>query len=340
VTAATPSTAAAQPAGTLAPGYTCRVCGGSGPFALHRAREMMFASGEGFDYAMCPDCGCLQIVDVPTDLARHYGEGYYSFNAGAEGDRGGIPGVLVRARNRHLSGRLDPLGAIAARLRPYAALASLRPLHLARDARVLDVGCGGGELLRALRSAGFERLTGADPFVARDLDLGGGARVLRRELAEVPGEFDLVMFHHSLEHLADPGAALRAAFARLAPGGACLVRIPTVSSWAWRHYGVDWCALDAPRHLMLHSRQSIARLAQACGFRLERIVDDSNGFQFWGSEQYRRGLPLMRPGCHDIVPAPGAFTRDELQGFERRARALNQAGEGDQIAVYLSRPAP
>ena len=320
-------------------GYRCRVCAGTGPFGIHSVREMMFASGRRFSYAMCPDCGCLQILEVPVDLAFHYGEGYYSFSAGDSGPRSMVASWLVRARNEHLSGRFNPLGAVVARVKPYTALASVKSLRLARSTRVLDVGCGGGELLRALRLAGFGRLTGVDPFVAAELDLGGGARVLRCELAEVTGEFDLVMFHHSLEHMPDPCAALQCAFDRLAPGGTCLVRIPTVSSWAWRHYGVDWCSLDAPRHLMLHSRRSIEQLAQSCGFQLDRIVDDSNGFQFWGSEQYRRGIALMRPGCNDIVPAPGAFTRAELREFERRAAALNQAGDGDQIAVYLTRPA-
>jgi SAM-dependent methyltransferase len=317
--------------------FACRVCGSTGPFATHRVREMMFGTQEAFDYALCEACGCLQIVHIPTDLGRHYGEGYYSYSGGAARAPGALEQALERARNRHLAGRFDVLGWLASQARPYTALASLRPLRLAPSARILDVGCGGGELLRALQAAGFTRLLGADPFVASDLDLGGGLRVLQRELAAVDGEFDLVMFHHALEHVPDPRAALQAAWQRLAPGGHCLVRIPTVSSHAWQHYGVDWCALDAPRHLMLHSRRSITLLAEQCGFSVERIDDDANGFQFWGSEQYRRGVALMRPGHTNIEPAHGLFTARELQAFERRAQELNRRHEGDQIVVYLKR---
>lgn len=315
--------------------FVCRICGGAGPFRSYRVREMMFGLGESFDYALCPDCGCLQIAAIPDDMSRYYGAGYYSF--GPRPAQHGVGAALVRARNRALAGRADPVGWLVGRFRPYRALASLRPLRLAPDARIVDVGCGGGELLLALQSAGFSALLGVDPFIAHDLNLGGGLVVRRAELPAVSGPFDLVMFHHSLEHIDDPHTVLRAAHDALVPRGRCLVRIPTVSSFAWRHYGVDWCALDAPRHLVLHSTQSIRLLAERCGFTVHDIVCDSDAFQFWGSEQYRRGIALMRPGCNDIVPAPGVFIPAELRAFGRHAVRLNRANDGDQIAVYLER---
>ena len=317
-------------------GPHCRICDSAGPFQHHRVRDMMFGPGDHFDYRLCAACGCLQIADIPADLSRHYGEGYYSF--GERTTPGRIGRLLVRARNRHLTGHVNPLGWAMAQLRPFRALASLGPLGLLPDARIVDVGCGSGELLLALHSAGYTRLQGVDPFIAHDLDLGGGLRVHKAELNALPASsFDLVMFHHSLEHIVDEHAALRAAHRLLVPGGRCLVRIPTVSSHGWQHYGTDWCALDAPRHLVLHSRQSIAVLAERCGFRVCRITDDADAFQFWGSEQYRRGIPLMRSGCHDITPAPGVFTAAQLRDMARRAEQLNREQAGDQIAVELLR---
>ncbi len=297
---------------------------------------MMFGPGEHFDYRLCIGCGCLQIADIPADLSSHYGAGYYSFGERTAPSRMGR--WLIRARNQHLTSQFNPLGWVLAQMRPFRALASLQSLGLRPDARIVDVGCGSGELLLALQSAGYTRLQGVDPFIAHDLDLGSGLRVQKAELDALPAvSFDLVMFHHSLEHIVDEPAALRAAHRMLAPGGRCLVRIPTVSSHAWRYYGVDWCALDAPRHLVLHSRQSIAVLAERCGFKVCRITDDADAFQFWGSEQYRRGIPLMRSGCHDITPAPGAFTPARLRDMARRADRLNREHAGDQIVVELQR---
>lgn len=323
--------------------WRCSVCDSVGAFESYNVREHMFGYGDTFEYRRCIDCGCLQILNTPVDLSRYYGSGYYSM--GERPRRGWLATMLIRARNRHLAGHFDPLGGCLARRWRFLALASLRPLKLNRNARILDVGCGGGELLLALQSAGFTRLLGVDPFVVADMDLGGGLIVKRVELTDLVlqlGEssaFDLVMFHHSLEHIENPVATLRAAYAALVPGGRCVVRIPTVDSYAWRYYGVDWCALDAPRHLMLHSRRSIALLAKKCGFEVDASIDDSTAFQFWGSEQYRRGVSLMRPGCHDILPATGLFTAEELRSFEQRAVEMNRQGDGDQIVVYLRRAA-
>lgn len=322
--------------------WRCRICESAGVFESYNVREHMFGYGDTFEYRRCVDCGCLQIVDVPVDLSRYYGPGYYSM--GERPRHGWLVRALIRARNRHLVGRLDPLGGWLSRRWYFLALASLRPLKLSREMRILDVGCGGGELLQALQSVGFMHLLGVDPFIVDDIDLGGGVMVKRAELTDLMleaggkrGAFDLVMFHHSLEHIESPAITLRAACAALVPGGRRVVRIPTVDSYAWRHYGVDWCALDAPRHLVLHSRRSIALLAESCGFEVEAIVDDSTAFQFWGSEQYRRGVSLMRAGCHDILPAPGLFATEELRNFAQRAVEMNRQSDGDQIVVYLRR---
>jgi len=324
-------------ASSAPPRSACRICGSSAVRATHQVREMMFGSQETFGYFECAACGCLQIATVPDDLSRHYGEGYYSFADRAS--HRGLRAALIRARNRYLAGDPDPLGWAVSRLKPYLALASLRPLGLRRDTRIVDVGCGGGELLLTLQSIGFSRLLGVDPFVSHDLDLGGGLRVLRTQLAAVQEPQDVVMFHHSLEHIGEQRPVLAAAYALLVPGGRCVVRIPSVSSFAWREYGTDWCALDAPRHLYLHSKESIRMLAEQAGFRVENITSDSTSFQFWGSEQYRRGMALMMPGSHAIAPAAGAFSASELRDFGRRAAQLNRVNDGDQIVVYLRRDA-
>jgi hypothetical protein len=87
---------------------------------------------------------------------------------------------------------------------------------------------------------------------------------------------------------------------------------------------------------MLHSRDSIVLLAERCGFEVIRMNDDSDTFQFWGSEQCQRGIPLMRRGT--LEPESGQFTPSELRNFARRAAELNRQHDGDQIVVYLKRP--
>src|SRR6185436_10142585 len=113
---------------------------------------------------------------------------------------------------------------------------------------ILDVGAGAGKLLLDLNFLGFRNLVGVDPFIEKDIYHPSGVKILKKELKEMDQEFDLVMFNHSFEHMPEPLAILRKAHQLVRPGHFLVVRIPLAGSFAWRKYGVDWMALDAPRH--------------------------------------------------------------------------------------------
>jgi 2-polyprenyl-6-hydroxyphenyl methylase/3-demethylubiquinone-9 3-methyltransferase len=98
-----------------------------------------------------------------------------------------------------------------------------------RDARVLDVGCGGGILSEALAAAGAD-VTGID-LAPRVLDVArlhlheSGVNVAYREIsvealaAESPGAFDAITCMEMLEHVPDPGSVIAACAQLLKPGG-------------------------------------------------------------------------------------------------------------------------
>lgn len=98
-----------------------------------------------------------------------------------------------------------------------------------KDARVLDVGCGGGILSEALARAGAI-VTGID-LAPRVLEVArlhlheSGLRVEYREIAvealvaHMPGSFDAVTCMELLEHVPDPGSVIHACAALLKPGG-------------------------------------------------------------------------------------------------------------------------
>jgi SAM-dependent methyltransferase len=328
-----------EPPATPSTRYSeCRICGHRGEAPVVEAREMMFGSGEHFDYFRCPACGCLQIAAIPADLGAHYVGDYYSLelDPGAKFGHG-----LRRWRKAFRLARLVDERAwvqrLFTRLAPDPALAAVAALGLSKSARILDVGCGGGLDLYRLHLAGFRNLLGVDPFIPADIVHEGGVRIVKTELAALDGTWDIVTFHHSLEHLADQAETLRAAAARLAPGGRVVVRVPLVSSWAWEHYGTDWVGLDAPRHLYLHTPESLAVAASAAGLEIAATVYDSGALQFWGSEQYRRGIALTSARSHARDPKSSIFTRREMAQFERRAKRLNAERRGDQAAFTLRR---
>ena len=150
----------------------------------------------------------------------------------------------------------------------------------------------------------------------------------RAEIADTEGEFDLVMFHHSLEHVAEPLAALKDAYRLLTPGGKCLVRIPLLS-FAWEKYGVNWVGLDAPRHLVLMTEKTIKKIAEDAGFQVAEVIYDSTSFQFSASEKYSLDIPL--------VDEREPFSRRQLRDWDKEAKRLNRLGRGDQAAFVLKK---
>ena len=168
----------------------------------------MFGTRDEFEYLECPNCGTVQIADVP-DLEAYYPKSYYSFEAPAaspikEGLANAATDVFYRTRNLSIANRVFELfGADARLIDRGLGLKSVLRLDPAKDARILDVGCGSAELLRVLARLGFTALTGIDKFLREDSDRDG-VKLRAAELSDLDGRFDLIMFHHSLEHMADP----------------------------------------------------------------------------------------------------------------------------------------
>jgi 2-polyprenyl-6-hydroxyphenyl methylase / 3-demethylubiquinone-9 3-methyltransferase len=104
--------------------------------------------------------------------------------------------------------------------------------------RALDVGCGAGLLTEPLTRLGA-RATGVDAApeliaAAREHAAAMGLDIDYRErtVEETEGQFDLVTAMEVVEHVADPGAFLKALAKRLAPGGLLILSTPNATGWS------------------------------------------------------------------------------------------------------------
>jgi SAM-dependent methyltransferase len=214
-------------------------------------------------------------------------------------------------------------------------LQCLGPIRPQKTDRILDVGSGAGTFLHQLQGLGFTNLHGIDPFLNENLPVVPGLKLQKCDIHDIHEIKDIITFHHTFEHIPDPHACLAKVRTLLAPGGWCVIRIPTVSSWAWEHYGIDWVQLDAPRHLYLHSLKSIKNLAVKHGLEMPSIIFDSTTLQFIGSEQYRMGIAHRGADSYFVDPSKSHFSRHDIANFKKQAGILNAERRGDQFVAYL-----
>jgi len=313
----------------------CKICGNNDDNRPYKPREMMLGLRDEHSYFECAKCGCLQIESVPENLPTYYPENYYSYKK--TGTSNLLKKQLIRFRDQYAVAGKSLIGHLIYFSSPEPKLNTLKSLNLEKTSRIMDVGCGAGNLLYSLKEIGFENLLGIDPFNDDDIKYENGLTIEKKSLHEVNGEWDLIMFHHSFEHVYDQHEVLQKVHKLLASNGSCLIRIPTVSSYAWMHYGLDWVQLDAPRHLFLHSVDSMRLLAEKNGFKLEHVLYDSNALQFWGSEQYKKDIPLRDKKSYAESINNSIFTAKEIKTFEKRAKELNALNQGDQAAFYLKK---
>jgi SAM-dependent methyltransferase len=328
----------------------CRICGAGKSSGAFNAREMMYGSREEFAYSQCSDCGTLQIVDVPADLARYYPDSYYSFSG--DSDRNCSMPVPVWC--------LTMLGGPVIRLKDLLApqvggdewektiTRRVTDFYfggtgVTLNSRILDVGCGSGSFLRSLRNIGFTNLHGIDLFVAGGIKYENGLTIVEGTILNLDPEqkFDLIMFNHSFEHVPNPVETIRAAAALLSNEGLCLIRVPTVSSYAWERYGINWANFEAPRHLFIPSIESIGILAKSAGLKLEKAIYDSTSMQFWASQMIEEDTPIFSDGPIGAGLFSSRFSLRQFQAFERESQTLNESGRGDMVAFYFrpDRPA-
>ena len=312
----------------------CKICDNDKDNKEFEVKEMMFGTREVFRYFQCSRCGCLQIEDVPHNLSDYYPKDYYSYNASVS-NKSQINKLLSRLRDNYAIRGEGLAGRFLYAIFPNPFLSSMRPVEITKDTRILDVGCGSGSLLYSLKELGFSRLLGIDPYNDKAIQYKNGLEIQKKEVHEVEGKWDVVMLHHTFEHIDNPLETLQLIANLLTPNGRCIIRIPIVPSYVWEHYGVNWVQLDAPRHLFLHSVKSMNILTGQCGLKMQNVVYDSTAFQFWGSEQYVKDIPLRDKRSYSVNADSSIFTQKEIANFKKRSKELNLANQGDQAIFYL-----
>ncbi len=135
--------------------------------------------------------------------------------------------------------------------------------------KLLDVGCGDGNILLIAKKLGWN-VTGLeiDPsavFAARS----NGLNVIEGDyskLDEFRSQFDCIICSHVLEHVHQPLALIKLLRSAMKPNGILLLSLPNANSHLRYAFGENWRGLEAPRHIAIPTLEMMMNLLSENSF--------------------------------------------------------------------------
>ncbi|MGA8940217.1 MAG: class I SAM-dependent methyltransferase, partial [Acidobacteriaceae bacterium] len=229
---------------------------------------VFYAPGK-WSMKMCPNpvCGLLWLDPMPVaeDLPAAY-EGYYTHGVETR------PALYAGGRFLYrfvMDVALWLTGIPAERRR-----SELMFIEDVPRGRLLDVGCGYGTFLAAMKRRGWQ-VAGVDfdPVAAEAArrTYGLDVRVGTIENVKAGGPaYDVITASHVIEHVPDPVSFLSTCRALLKPGGLLVLKTPNADSFGSRRYGPAWRGLEPPRHLHIFTLDALQACARRAGFSVSR----------------------------------------------------------------------
>ncbi len=290
------------------------------PFVLPEGHPL----GGGYDVLGCEACGFVYADSNVTQAAY---DAYYARLSKYEDPRTATGGgdqpwddARLEETARTLAGQLpDP------------------------NAKIVDVGCANGGVLRHLSRLGFRQLLGVDPSARCAAAVGSipGATGLVGSLFSLPRDAcgaDAVVLSHVLEHVEELRRGLVAARRLLRPGGIIYVEVPDATRYA--------DCLAAPfqdfntEHVNHFGPVSLASLLALEGFEVlavrRKTIAASAGVPYpavYAIGRAAAGTPAPRtpPRDDELLPA--------IHDYVRRSAALMRTIDGG-LAPLLDPPTP
>jgi len=164
--------------------------------------------------------------------------------------------------------------------------------------RMLDIGCGMGDLLSAVADCWEKHGLEVSEFAAREASRYGNIFVGPLKSAPYREEyFDLVVMNHVIEHMESPYDEVKRVRAVLKHNGKLVIGTPDFDGAMARRYGPKYRLLNDRTHVSLFSRVSLRQFLEDHGFEVER-----ESFPFFETRHFTRENLLRLTDTEGISP--------------------------------------
>jgi 2-polyprenyl-3-methyl-5-hydroxy-6-metoxy-1,4-benzoquinol methylase len=212
-----------------------------------------FLSGEEFSIVRCTGCTLLLTNPRPTeqDSKKYYESRQYISHTNAS------------------VGAFEKLYQLVRQITISSKVRLVR--RFISEGRILDLGCGTGEFLNAMRGKGY---------VAAGVEPNESARSYARQTYKLdvlkafdqgsfsPDSFQVITLWHVLEHIYALNETLTEIQGVLDEKGIVIAALPNPESSDARIYGKFWAGFDLPRHIYHFTPSAVERLFSEHGFTL------------------------------------------------------------------------
>ncbi len=270
----------------------CVLCAGTDFRFLVTGYDRMHPRADDYNYLRCVGCGLVMRAELPTleQIAGLYPEDYLStIDTWQRNLDKPVNRLAIKYRYGVDSGARSRVARVILRVFSARIMNGIREPHGAN--RLLDVGCGSGQLLAVYRALGW-RVCGIEISPAACAACRGkGLQVHQGTVFDCSfdaQQFDMILLSHVIEHVVDPVAVLTRVAEFLAPDGKIIVTTPNMRGIGFPLYKSCWFPLDAPRHLFLFDPYTIRLLAQRAGLTIAHVATPSSPQMLCESRHYAR----------------------------------------------------
>lgn len=204
-------------------------------------RDFEFETSEkNYQFVSCKECGLLRLNPRPniTDLNNIYPKEYNCY---------------------HIETFYHPLLNIIRLFFQKRIVSDIKKL-CNKQALILDVGCGSGELLLLLRKYGSKNWN----LAGNDITDASKGSLIKHNIDFIKGRFEDLNFHRGdwdviilqgvIEHLDDPDKVIKGAYRMLKKGGYLMLITPSSESWDARLFKSKyWAQWHFPRHWVIYN---------------------------------------------------------------------------------------
>lgn len=250
-------------------GRRCALCGGERFRLLHQWEPSHPRNSAAILLGMWQcDCGLALLHPLPTVEQLPDGGEWWTHSRKKTFRRPGFKKVRIAVQDALF-------GSARARLIKQTR-------RVQSGGRLLDIGCGAGQLMAEARP--FFECVGLEPSpraALRARDQGFEVIESTMEHAQLePSSFDVVTMDAVLEHVVDPVAVLHKVQQTLRDGGVVAVKVPKLAGPSHRRHGREWNGFRVGYHTTMFTGATLDAAFRAAGLtplqspRRDRPFDD------------------------------------------------------------------